>query len=156
MRTLAVFVGGVVLGFALSVALELLLDPDGGQWIAKAFNAPPTSPQWGEISRQLERSGKISLYVINPLVGLAVGIFVGLLQKNRALIVTASCLIPDFLYGVLTDHAKLWAHSILGIARYALHSSLPLAVALAAAALCHRFMNNRRRLSARLREQSAT
>src|SRR6266545_3936233 len=106
MRALAVFVGGVFLGIAMSGALELVLDPNGGQWIVKAFNTPPTSSQWGEISRQLERSGRISLYVIDPVVGLAVGIFVGLLQKNRALIVTASCLIPDFLYGRSEEHTS--------------------------------------------------
>ena len=156
MRTFAVFLGGVLLSIAIGVALELVLDPNAGQWIAKAFNTPPTSPQWGEISRQLERSGRISLYVINPLVGLAVGIFVGLLQKNRVLIVTASCLIPDFLYGLLTDRAKLWAHSMLGILRYTVHNSLPFATALVAAAFFHHFTNNRRRISQDLREQSAT
>ena len=112
-------------------------DPNAGLWIVKAFNTPPSSPQWKEIAQQLERSGRIELYVISPLAGLAVGIFVGLLQKSRALIVTASCLIPDFLYSLLSDHARLWSHSVLGVL-LGLTRSIPFATAVAAAAICHR------------------
>jgi hypothetical protein len=137
MRTVAVFLGGALLWMLAIGALELVLDPNGGQWIVKAFNTPPNSPQWEEIAQQLERSGRIELYVISPFAGLAVGIFVGLLQKRRALIVTASCLIPDFLYS-LSDHARLWSHSVLGVLRYGLTRSIPFATAVAAAAICHR------------------
>lgn len=147
MRTFAVFLGGVVLLLITTAALELVLDPNGGQWIVKAFNTPPNSPQWGEIARQLERSGWISLYVVSPFAGLAVGIFVGLLQKSRALIVTVCCLIPDFLYALLSDHAKLWAHSVLGVLRYGLTRSIPFATAVASAAICHRLIRARHRKS---------
>jgi len=138
MRTIAVFLGGVLLWMVTTAALELALDPNGGQWIVKAFNTPPSSPQWKEIAQQLKRSGRIELDVISPLAGLAVGIFVGLLQKSRALIVTASCLIPDFLYSLLSDHARLWSHSVLGVLLYGLTRSIPFATAVAAAAICHR------------------
>ena len=119
------------------------LDPNEGQWIVKAFNTPPNSPQWNEIAQRLERSGRISLYVVSPFAGIAVGIFVGLLQKSRALIVTVSCLVPDYLYALFTDHAKLWAHSVLGVLRYSLTRSIPFATAVAAAAICHRLINAR-------------
>jgi hypothetical protein len=145
MRTLAVFLGGVVLAIAVSALLEMVFDPNAGYWVAKAFDTAPNKPEWDEISRQLARSGRISLYVVGPLAGVAVGIFVGLLQKSRVPIVTACCLVPDFLYGLLTDHAKVRAHSTVGVLRYAFHNSLPFATALAAAVLCHRFIRARHR-----------
>ena len=107
MRPVAVFLEGVFLWMLTTTALELALDPNEGQWIVKAFKTLPNSPQWDEIARRLERSGRISLYVVSPFAGLAVGIFVGLLQKTRALIVTVSCLIRDYLYALFTGGCPL-------------------------------------------------
>jgi len=147
-RTLTVFLGGVLLALVSGGVLDQMLNPDGQQWIVKAFTmrgkTPPTSPEWAEVWQHLDRAGKISVYLVSPLVGLVVGIFVGIFEKRRVLLVAASCLIPDLLRALLPNHPMVWAHSFVGILRFASERALPFATAIVAAGCCRHLVSSTR------------
>lgn len=115
MRTFAVALGGVVLSFVAPLLLARVFLPGEFTLISKAFVIPPHSSQWTEVSYQLHRAELIQAYVINPLGGVVVGIFVGLLQQRRALIAAVGCMIPDLLYGLLVSRPRIWADSVRGV-----------------------------------------
>jgi hypothetical protein len=135
-RTFSVFLGGVLLSAAIPGMLQHLFRPDEAQWIVKAFTTPPTSPQWGEIWYQLQHGAKLRVYVFDPLGGLAVGVFVGMLQRRRTITLAAACMVPNFLFYFLTNHVRPWARSGSGVFHYSLDNSLPFIVATLTAALC--------------------
>jgi hypothetical protein len=137
MRSIFVFLGGIIVSFAVPLILSRLILPGDAQWIGKAFTTPSASTQWDEIWRHLQNSAMVQVYLINPLGGLAVGVFVGLLQRNRVTLVAASCLVPDFVTGLLGGVPRIWARSAAGIAVYLFDHALPFAVAIIGAALCH-------------------
>jgi hypothetical protein len=139
-RTVVVLLGGVVLSVVVPIVLEYLLQPNANLWLAKAFTTSPDSPEWREIWPKFRESAAISTYVIAPLAGLSVGIFVGLFQMNRPIIVTTSCLMPEFLQGFFSDHARFWTHSVHGVFRFVFQRSLPFIVAVLAATVCHRLI----------------
>lgn len=143
-RTFAAVLGGVTLSFVVPLILARVFLPDELKLIAKAFVTPSNSPEWTEISHQFHRTELIAVYVINPLAGLAVGIFVALLQRSRALIFAAGCMIPDFLYGLLGNRPRMWVGSTRGILYYLFDHSLPFMAALLIAALCQRIIKTRR------------
>jgi hypothetical protein len=136
MRTFAVFLGGVVLAFMVPTVLGHLLTPGYFQVLNRAVTTPADSPQWGEVWEQLERGAKVQMYVADPIGGLIVGVFVGLLLAKRAVITAVACLVPGFLDLLLHDHLRTWATSASGIFHYSIDRSLPFIAAIVAAALC--------------------
>lgn len=124
-RTAAVFLGGVVLSLVASAVLVTVLLPNSGELIVKMFNTPPTSPKWNELWIQWQHATHITVFIIGPLVGIAVGVFIGLFQRRNAVLLAIFALVPDFLMGVVGDRARYWSHSISGVALYALHHSFP-------------------------------
>ena len=129
MRSIAVFVGGVLLVFVFSTGLTEIIFPNEPQLMNKALMAPVNSPVRYQAWQDFHRAMGLITYVINPLVGLAVGIFVGLLQKKYAAIMAIACLIPDWLVGFLGDHARIWTHSKAGIVHYFLIVTSPFVIA---------------------------
>jgi|SRR5271155_63783 hypothetical protein len=144
MRTVIVLLGGVALSFAVAALLAHFLTPDAGKLIGWMFAALPSNPQWPEVSSRWHHVSVISSYVIPPLTGLAVGLFVGLLQMRSAAVVAACCLLPDFLAQFMLDTPKLWAKSPAGILSYVLVHSLPFVAAALAAGLSRRAVHYRR------------
>jgi len=138
MRTVAVFVGGVALSFLVTAMLVGALMPHYGELIVALFNTPPNSPKWHDLWIQWQHFTRIGVYVIGPLTGLAVGIFVGMAQRNRPVPLALCCLAPEFLLGFLGDRAKNWSNSISGILFYVLDQSYPFVAAAIAAYLLHR------------------
>ena len=142
-RSITVLFGGIVLSVVVSATLDHMLMPSGGKLIVQYMSPQSGSSDelrlWGE----LRRSGYIATYLVGPLTGFAVGIFVGILQKNGAAALAAIALVPDFLYGFLTDRYKGWSHSAVGILTYIFHRSLPFIAAMLAAALFCRLMVDR-------------
>jgi hypothetical protein len=119
------------------------LQPHFNQLIARVFTTPQNNPDWDEIWSALRRSAAISIYIIEPIAGLAVGLFVGSLQRKRPAIVAASCLLPEFFQGLLSDKAKVWTGSAFGVLRFTFQHSLPFVAAVVAAMLCQRLIRNR-------------
>ena len=144
MRTVAVFLGGVALSYAVPMVLGHFLQPDSSQLVVKIFTTPPNSPEWPEIWRRWHHVNLVALYVMAPLAGLVVGTFVGLLQKHHAAAVAASCLLPGFLDSFWADRAKSWATSASGILFFIAVRSLPFVTAILAATLCQRWLRTRR------------
>jgi hypothetical protein len=140
MRTLAVFITGVVLTFVLSSVLVYVFMPQGNLTIARALAAPPNDPHWNQMWQDIHRMGLTIVFLINPVVALAVGVFVGLLQKTRVALIAAACLVPDFLEGMFSDPVRLWAKSASGAVLFAFQSGLPFIVAIATALLCRRLL----------------
>ena len=56
--------------------------------------------------RDFQRAHWLTVLLINPSVGIAVGLFVGFFQKTRASITAAACLVPQFLFHL---YANGWA-----------------------------------------------
>lgn len=143
MRTIIVCLSGIVLAIVGPIILGHIFLPDEVQWIVKAYTTPPESLQWEEISKQLHRAGLIQLYLVNPLGGVIVGAFIGILQKTRPVILSVLCILPDFLLSFFGEQNKLWATSSSGIMHYGISRSLPFLTAIIAAAVCHLLMSRR-------------
>jgi hypothetical protein len=143
MRSLGVFLLGTALAVIVSAVLQHFLLPNFGQLVARVLATPPNNPEWYEIGPALRRSAAISVYIIDPLVGLTVGLFVGLFQRERPAIVAAGCLLPDFFQGLLSDHAKLWMGSPFGVLRFTFQHSLPFVAAIIVAMFCQHLISHR-------------
>ncbi len=140
MRTIAVFLGALVVAFSVDLLLGHFVTPDSDKLIAQIFSTDPGGPQWPELWRQWHRVNMFSLYLITPAAGLLCGAFIGLLQKNHVVLVAAVSEIPQFVELLWADHAKIWAHSLYGILIFLANLSLPFLTAMLAAWLCHRWL----------------
>ncbi len=143
-RTIAVFVGGVLLSFLLPIPMGHYLTPNTGPLIVRMFSTPPNSPDWDELWRQWHRINLLSLYVISPLVGLAVGIFVGLLQKQHPVLLAVLCQLPEYLDRLRTDHVTRRLGSLSGTFTYLLIRLLPFLAAALGAFICERLVRRKR------------
>ena len=142
MRTFAIFLGGLVVSFVVNVALQRFLTPDFNQLIIRMFSTPLNSNDWPEIARQWHHANMISLFVREPLAGLAVGIFVGLLQRNYVAFVAACIQVPELIGLMWSDNARLRDHSVSLGSFFAQHS-LPFIAAMLAAVICHRLLKSK-------------
>lgn len=140
-RLVAIFLGGVALSVFATGTFQLLLTSSGD--IIKLNTTATNSAEWPEILNHLRQSGIVSTYLVVPLAGLLVGVFVGVLQKRWAMLVAASCWVPDFLFGFFSDEHKAWARSSRGITFYIVDHSLPFIVAVLASAICSRLISRR-------------
>ena len=95
-RTGSVLAGGVLLSVVLGSVLTMTLAPDAGRLLGYQMGwVPfPASPSRIEIARQLRMNTLVVRWVITPLVGVGVGLFVGLLQRSRPALAAAICLAP--------------------------------------------------------------
>src|SRR6266446_2242354 len=134
--------GGVVSIFG-SAALDHFMQPNSPYLIRQALETPSSSADWPEIQRRLRHSGLITIYGVDPLAGLLVGMLIGLLQKKHTAIIAACCMVPNFWLELSSDHVRNWAGSKSGIAIYAFHKALPFIAAILGAVLC-RFLIGRR------------
>lgn len=138
MRTVAVVLVGIFLSIFGAALLDHLIDPHAQELIVKAFTLPRDSPQWAELSLRLQRSAWLTSYVVNPLTGFLIGIFVGIFQKRHTVVVAAGCLIPYFLYTLLMDRGRLFSHSVNGLLTHLFVVSLPfMAAVVTATAIQH-------------------
>jgi hypothetical protein len=143
MRTVAVFIGSIIVAFVADLLLGHFFTPDNGRLIVQIFTTDPSSPQWPDIWRQWHHVNMLSLYVITPVVGLFAGAFVGLLQRHRAILVAAGSQVPQFVELYWADRAKIWAHSLSGVLVFLANRSLPFFAAMLAAWLCQCWLNRR-------------
>jgi hypothetical protein len=84
-KTIAVFVGGAFVGIAALLALFLVV----------AYHVP----------------GGINIYsflALQATVGVAVGLFVGIVQNNNAGVLAAFCLLPFLLWSLVRPQSPLW------------------------------------------------
>lgn len=83
LRTTVVLTVGVLLSVVGGPELDELIRPkDFVAELHKALTVPAQSQESREIMRKLRRAGDITIYVSDPLAGLIVGIFVGLVQRR--------------------------------------------------------------------------
>jgi hypothetical protein len=132
-RTVLVFCGGFLLFVVATALLEYIFSPDSFYVLHKVITGVPDS-QMPALLDRLDRAAKITVFVVRPLGGLLVGVFVGLLQRKGTVTVAVCCLIPDWILSLIDDPRKVWAHSAKGIAIYGSHHALPFATAAIAAA----------------------
>jgi hypothetical protein len=85
LRTLAVFIGGAILAFALLLALFAVI----------AYHVP-------------ERFNFYSYFALKILIATAVGLFVGSLQQNRAGLLAVACLLPLLLLQATRSYYPVW------------------------------------------------
>jgi hypothetical protein len=86
LRTVGVFLGGAFLGFALLLALFVVI----------VYHVP------GEFNFY-------SYFVLKAVVAIAVGSFVGLLQRNGAGSLAIVCLLPLLMWQATRSHYPVWA-----------------------------------------------
>jgi hypothetical protein len=140
-RTVACLGGGIFLSFVLPAILDKLLEPNLPHLIMEAARTPREQLQSSEAWRELQHSASVVVYVLDPLVGIGVGTFIGLLQKRRPVILAVLCLVPSYLVELLTDHRRSWAASGSGILHYLFNHSLPFIAAIVAVSLS-RYLTN--------------
>jgi hypothetical protein len=116
MRTAGIFLGAVIVSFATDAILGHFLTPGLGQLLIRMYTTPPESKQRAEIWHQWHHVNLISVFVLAPVAGFAGGVFVGLLQKHRAVLVAAITQIPNMLLVLWFDRHGMWTHSMFGIA----------------------------------------
>ena len=149
MRILVISAAAVFLSYFSGILLALLFMPEAVHVAHLVFTTPQQSPEWNELWRQWHREQILTIYVVNPIVGLIVGTFVGFLERNRIVLVAGTALIPRFLQVFMGDHAKAWANSPVGILVYFADSSLPFIAAIGVAIVVHHWrtrVESRRRL----------
>ena len=142
-RTILVLFGGVMVSILASALFENILAPNSADLISRLYTQiQPHDP--AVFFRGLSHSIAVTIYVINPLVGLIVGAFVGLLQRIWTKTVAACCLMPNFIVVSSDDHRRLWAYSIKGITVFAFHNALPFAAAIITATFIRYVLTGRR------------
>lgn len=126
-RTLIVFAAGVAVSVIVSALLEYLL---------VVQHLLTSAPKGGsDLFRGLLATASLSGLLIGPAAAVAAGAFVGLFQRRHPAILAAFCLLPEFLDALISDHNKLWAHSLQGISQFVGLASLSFILAACAAAL---------------------
>lgn len=106
-RTFAVVLLGAVVSFLLmAAAAHLILNPI--DLASKMQNANRSDNDRAIFQRDFQRAHWLTVFLINPSVGLAVGLFVAFFQKSRPSITAAACLLPQFLFHL---YANGWAGS---------------------------------------------
>lgn len=104
-RTFTVILVGVVASFLMMiVATHLILKPV--DLAVKMQNANRSDNDRAVFQRDFQRAHWLAVLMINPLMGLAVGLFVGYFQKTRASITATACLMPQFFFRL---YANGWA-----------------------------------------------
>lgn len=107
-RTFTVVLVGIVASFLLlASAAHLILKPV--DLARKMQNAHRSTDDRAVFEREFQRAHWLSVFLINPVVGLAIGLFVGFFQKTRASITAVACLVPQFLFGVYADGWVGWS-----------------------------------------------
>ena len=105
LRTAVVLVVGVFLSFVLlSLAGYVLASHVGlAHGLSEASRSPSECSSCGT---QFVRAGLWSRFVVEPIIGLGVGLFVGIFQKKRVGLIAVGCLIPLFLFEIA---GRRWA-----------------------------------------------
>jgi hypothetical protein len=104
-RTFTVVLVGVVASFLLMAsAAHLILKPV--ELASRMQSANHSTDDRAVFERDFQRAHWLTVFLINPSVGLAIGLFVGFFQKTRASITAAACLVPQFLFHL---YANGWA-----------------------------------------------
>jgi hypothetical protein len=136
MRTAAVFLGAIIVSFVTDAILRHFLTPDFGHLVVRMSTTPPSSQQWDEIWRQWHHVNVISVFVLAPAAAFASGAFVGLLQKQYAILVAASAQLPEVFFQLWSVRAKPWVHSPSDAAFAVGQELLPVIAAMLAVVLC--------------------
>jgi hypothetical protein len=142
-RTIAVFLGGVALTAIVGTLLSTAFTPDAGKLVVWMLHQRPNDPNWLEVYPRWHRWMLISAYVVPPLTGAVVGLFVGLLQKKAAALVAAACFLPELVL-MSIGSTWVWAGSLSGTLRYWAIRSIPFVTAAAVAAIVQRLVRRRR------------
>jgi hypothetical protein len=131
LRTVAILLAGVVISIVGTVVLDGLMQPrDFAPTLRAALATGANTPVAPEVMQRLRRAAHITVYVANPAAGLVVGLFVGLLQKRRAIALALIALIPNFLIDLTPVHIGNWPQSAVGAAHFLIGSSLPFVTAI--------------------------
>lgn len=97
-RTAGVIFGGVVLSFLLVVGLMWVLAPDTPKLVAYQLGLlppPTTHAEIADLTHRIRVNWIVTRYIIGPLMGIGVGLFVGLLQRSRPGLTAAICVLPE-------------------------------------------------------------
>jgi hypothetical protein len=107
-RTLAVIVAGAVISFlVMATAAHLLLKPV--DLAIKMQNASRSKSDSEIFQRDFQRAHWLSVLLINPSVGICVGLFVGFFQKTRTGSIAVACLLPQFLFRFYANDWVGWS-----------------------------------------------
>ena len=102
LRTFTVILVAVIMSFLLMAsAAHLLLKPV--DLAGEMQNASRSMDNRTLFERDFQRAHWLTVLLINPLIGLAVGLFVGFFQKWRASVIAALCLVPQFAFHLYAD-----------------------------------------------------
>ena len=104
-RTSMVILVAIVASFlVMATAAHLILDPV--DLAIKMQNANRSDNDRTIFQQDFQRAHWLSVLLINPLIGLVVGLVVGFFQKTRVSITAAVCLLPQFFFRF---YANGWA-----------------------------------------------
>jgi hypothetical protein len=104
-RTFTVILVGIAASFlVMATASHLILKPVN--LAIKMQKANRSDNDRTIFQQDFQRAHLLSVLLINPSIGLVVGLFVGFFQKTRVSITAAACLLPQFLFRL---YANGWA-----------------------------------------------
>jgi hypothetical protein len=148
-RTVAVFVSAALLTIIVGVALMYLITPNKPRLLIQIFVTSVRSPEWPELVRQWNHVMMLERLVAEPITGLIVGTYVGVLQRPHAVLLAALSLLPQFLLRVWpADPSHLLAMSHSGAPRLLALNLVPSMIAMLAAWICSRLTRSGERTSA--------
>jgi hypothetical protein len=107
-RTALVILAGAVISFVvIATAAHLALRPVS--LATEMQNADRSSADREVFQHNFLRAHWLSVVVINPVTGIVIGLFVGLLQKSKLGLVAALCLLPQLLFWIFTTDWTGWS-----------------------------------------------
>jgi len=111
-RTFVVVLVGVLASFLLMAsAAHLVLKPV--DLAGKMQSANRSNDDRAVFERDFQRAHWLTVFLINPSVGIAIGLFVGLFQKTRASVIAAACLVPQFVFHLYANGWTGWSDQSL-------------------------------------------
>ncbi len=144
-RSVAVLLGAALLTLALGVVLMYVITPNKSQLIVRIFTTSPNSSHWPEISRQWNRVMFLDHYVITPLTGVIVGLFIGLLQKRYPVVLALLAPLPVRLFMLWSDRTNTLAMFHSSVPKFVLVNSIPFVSTAIAAWLFYRLSRSQSR-----------
>jgi hypothetical protein len=100
-RTVLVILVGAMISFlVIATAAHVTLRPVG--LATEMQNADRSQADREVFQHDFQRAHWLSVLIINPVTGVVIGFFVGLLQKSKPALTAGLCLLPQLLFWIFT------------------------------------------------------
>jgi hypothetical protein len=141
LRMFFLFMGGVLLNVALYVVAGAMLikqfDLQG-----QVLQAQHSAAAYGGLTNSFRTKDLWADFAVVPIIGCLIGLYAALLERKKPGLLAVACLLPMFLYEVISQPVGAW--SVLGDIRYFGARAVGFLAAVGVALSLRGFLNRRR------------